>query len=233
MDTLATLVNPDTALHFTLWSLVWIFCLVVPPGSTEINSQYRLNFIHGVLSVVVASLSLLDYLPTGVDSIATTCTLSYFTVDFMNILLNDFYFKVPSYQNPQNRRVEYCHHLFCLFVGLSSQGYHSELCALPSGRQPFLYLMYAEASTPFLMAWRYFKTDALGGVFVISFFLCRIVYHGFIFIPQCVMSCTPLVGYGFAIPYNFLNLYFFYMIMKKVLFPGKPVKDKANDAKSE
>ena len=212
-------VDPDTARYFTAWSALWIVCLVLPPGSKSIDTSYRLNFIHGVLSILFASLALLDYLPS--DNMATTCTLSYFTIDFVNILLNDFYFQVPSYQNPQNRKVEYAHHLFCLFVGLSSQGFHAELCSLPSGRQPFLYLMYAETSTPFLMAWRYFKSDILGGIFVLTFFLCRIVYHGCIFIPQCVLSCTGVVGYGFAIPYNLLNLYFFYMIMKKVLFPGK------------
>lgn len=214
----ASLFSPDTAYYFAAWSVLWVICLSISPGHTAINSSYRLNFVHGVLSVLFASLALLDYLPS--DSIATTCTLSYFTIDFANILLNDFYFQVPSYQSPQNRRVEYCHHIFCLFVGLSSQGFHTELCSLPSGRQPFLYLMYAETSTPLLMAWRYTNSYILGGVFVVTFFLCRIVYHGFVFIPQCVESCIPLVGYGFAIPYNLLNLYFFYMIMRKVLFAG-------------
>jgi len=216
-------IDPETALYFTAWSALWVICLTLPPGSSAINSAYRLNFVHGILCVIFASLALLDYLPT--DSMATTCTLSFFTIDFLNIILNDFYFQVASYQSPQNRRVEYCHHLFCLFVGLSSQGFHTELCSLPSGRQPLLYLMFAETSTPFLMAWRYFQSDLLGGLFVLTFFLCRIVYHGFIFIPQCVMSCTSVVGYGFAIPYNLLNLYFFYMIMRKVLFSGKNKKE--------
>ena len=211
-------VEIDTLFYFVLWSTVWILCLVLPPGSTAINSAYRLNFVHGVLCIVVATLALWDYLPS--DSMATTCTTSYFTIDFLNIMLNDFYFQVPSYQNPRDRKVEYCHHIFCLFVGLSSQGFHTDLCSLPSGRQPFLYLMYAETSTPFLMAWRYHKTDLLGGLFVVSFFLCRLVYHGVYFIPLCVTHCISIVGYGFAIPYNILNFYFFYMIMKKVLNKG-------------
>ena len=143
------------------------------------------------------------------------CTLSYFVVDFINILLNDYYWKVPSYQNPQNRRVEYGHHLFCLFVGVCCITIHDKVCTFT--KQPFLYLMYAEFSTPILMAWRYYGYDWLGVLFAIAFFACRIVYHGFMFMPVCVSICTPLVGWGFSIPYMSLNAYFFYMIVRKMI----------------
>lgn len=220
----------DTIFYFSLWSFIWIICLILPPGSTAISTAYRLNFIHGVLSVLFCSLALANYIP---DNLATCCTLSFFVVDILNIWLNDFYFRVPSYQSPQNRKVEYAHHLFCLLVGLCAQQFHVELCSFPSRRNPFLYLMYAEFSTPFLMAWRYFNSDLLGGMFVISFFMCRIVYHGFMFVPECVKHCDPLVGYGFAIPYNVLNLYFFYMIIRKVIFKGKKKMDNTMDRKNK
>ncbi len=85
--------------------------------------------------------------------------------------------------------------------------------------------MYAEFSTPFLMLWRYYTYDIFGLLFMISFFACRIVYHCMIFIPECITNCHPSVGYGFSIPYVLLNLYFFYMTLKKALMK-KPKVDK-------
>ena len=211
----------DAIRYFVCWSVLWIILLIVPPGSTAINTAYRLNFIHGVISSIVAYLALEDLLPS---SLATMCTISYFIIDFINILLNDFIFKVPSYQNPQNRKVEYFHHLFCLFVGLCCETIHMDVCTFQ--KQPFLYLMFAEFSTPFLMLWRYYNTNILGFLFVLSFFACRIVYHGFFFMPQCISLCIPLIGYGFSIPYMFMNIYFFYMIIKKTLKPPKQHKKK-------
>ena len=75
---------------FTFWSLLWIMLLALPPGSSAIFTLYRLNFVHGMLSSIVALLALYDYIP---NSMATSCTLSYFIIDFINILLNDWVFK--------------------------------------------------------------------------------------------------------------------------------------------
>jgi hypothetical protein len=94
--------------------------------------------------------------------------------------------------------------------------------------------MFAEFSTPALMLWRHYGGDVLGAIFVVSFFVCRIIYHGFVFIPQCMSNCIPVVGYGFGIPYNLMNFYFFYMIMKKVLRKKKPKGgDDENKTKKE
>jgi hypothetical protein len=213
--------SPDAWKYFFCWCLLWIILLILPPGSTAINTAYRLNFIHGVLSSVIAYAALEDLLPA---SLATMCTISYFVIDFSNILVNDFIFKVPSYQSPQNRRVEYFHHLFCLFVGISCETFHMDVCTFQ--KQPFLYLMFAEFSTPFLMLWRYFGSDILGLVFVIAFFGCRIVYHGFFFMPQCVNLCIPIIGYGFSVPYMAMNVYFFYMIISKILRTATKTKKK-------
>lgn len=215
----------DALKYFGLWSLVWIVCLCLPPGSKAIPSAYRLNFTHGLLSTVMASLCLAGHVPV---EMTTPCTLSYFVVDFVNILLNDFVFKVPSYQSPQNRKVEYVHHILCFFVGATAELSHSSLCTFAIN--PFVQLMFAEFSTPFLIAWRYFGGDLLGGLFVLSFIGCRIIFHGLMFIPDCVASCIPAVGYGFAIPYNLMNIYFLYMIFAKVF---KKPKTKASDDSKE
>ena len=101
--------EPTFYLWCLIWAIVWIVVLVIPPGSKEIVTAYRLNFCHGVMSSVMALLCMYGYVH---EDVTTPCTISYFIIDFINILLNDFVFRVPSYQNPQNRRVEYGHHLF-------------------------------------------------------------------------------------------------------------------------
>jgi len=199
-----------------IWSAIWTVFLVIPPGSTEIITSYRLNFAHGVISSVAAFACLYGYID---EKVAVTCTITYFVIDFINILLNDYVFKVPSYQNPQNRRVEYCHHILCFVVGITSQLAYKSQCTFTT--DPYVNLMFAELSTPFLMAWRYTQNDILGGLFVLTFIGCRIVYHGLIFIPECMRSCKPTVGYGFGVPYILMNLYFLYMILRK-FFVKKP-----------
>lgn len=85
----------ETNTAFIGWTILWIVTLILPPGSKAINSAYRINFLHGLFSSIVAALSIMDYIDTNV---ATTATISYFIVDFVNMLLNDFFFKVKSYQ---------------------------------------------------------------------------------------------------------------------------------------
>jgi len=85
--------------------------------------------------------------------------------------------------------------------------------------------MFAEFSTPFLIAWRHYGHDFLAALFGISFFGCRIIYHGFYFIPECMRECVPWISYPFAVLYDGLNLYFFYMIVRKLLKPPRKVKD--------
>lgn len=204
-------------IYFSLWSLVWIFLLNIK-GSTQIESAYLLNFTHGIISNVTALACLYQLIP---ESMTTTATLSYFIVDFINILINDFYYRAKSYQSPQNRRVEYCHHIFCCTLGLMSEYLYRDFCTFHTN--PFVELMFAEFSTPFLIAWRYGdkKSDILNTIFILSFFGCRIIYHGMIFIPTCIKKCHWSVGYGFGIPYDLMNIFFFVMIIRNVIITKK------------
>lgn len=211
-------INTSTAFGF--WALVWVICLVLPPGSQAINTSYRLNFVHGVICSVLAVMALNKMIP---ENLATTSTLSYFIVDFCNIMINDHYFKAKSYQKPAARRLEYFHHIMCCTLGLMSEFLHKDYC--PSGfapnHNPFVELMFAELSTPFLMAWRYTKdipqykglSGMFAAAFAITFFFARIIYHGLFFIPQCARNCHWSVGYGFGAMYDLMNLYFMYQII--------------------
>ena len=210
---------------FLFWTVVWIITLILPPGSTAIFTAYRLNFIHGLSSSIVAILCLYGYLP---ESVTTTATISYFIVDFVNILINDFYFKAPSYQKPSARRTEYFHHIFCCFVGVMCEYRYTDYCSYTSN--PFTRIMFAEFPTPFLMAWRYSNSDIFGGLFVVVFFFTRLVYQGFYLVPEFMKVCHPSVSYGFGIPFNLMNFYFFYFICQKFLPSNN--KGKSKDTQS-
>lgn len=201
----------DRYAFYALWTFLWILVLNLPPGSRSVEASYRLNFLHGLLSSLVAIACLSGYVSYGMT---TTCTLSYFFTDFVNIMINDFVFKVPSYHTPTNRRIEYFHHIFCFVLGAMSEFKYDDYCTFE--HNPFPKLMFAELSTPFLIIWR--KTDSMlfGGLLVVTFFLARIVYHGFVLIPECMKRCHWAVGYGFGLFYDLLNVVFMYTTLHKV-----------------
>jgi hypothetical protein len=204
---------------YAFWSFVWVVLLVLPPGSRAINTAFRLNFVHGVISTAVALLCMSGYIS---ESVTTTATITYFVVDFVNILINDFIFKVPSYQKPTARKVEYFHHCFCFFVAAMCEYRYKDFCIY--AKNPFVRIMLAEVPTPFLIAWRYTEFFGLGVAFGVAFLLVRLGYQGLILVPEFISECHYSVGYGFGVPYNLMNLFFFYQIVRKVLSFEKPKK---------
>lgn len=204
--------------YFAFWSLIWIVLLILPPGSKDMITLYRFNFFHGVICSCCAFLCLRGYLS---DEFTTMITISYFVVDFINMLLNDFYYKVASYQTAGARKVEYAHHLLCFIVGVSCEFFYRQACSFD--HNPFVELMFAEVPTPILMIWRYFsssdksKNNILLTVFVIIFFLNRIIYHGVIFIPECYTKCNKPITIAFGVPYNLMNIYFVIMITNRII----------------
>ena len=87
----------DVSTSFIFWCVVWTVTLNIPPGSTQIISAYRLNFLHGLLSSIVAFMCMFDILHEDFTSMAS---ITYFIVDFINIVFNDFIWKAKSYQTP-------------------------------------------------------------------------------------------------------------------------------------
>lgn len=206
---------------FITWSALWTLFIVAPPGSQAFYTLYRLNLVHGVLCSLAAVFCLLGFLN---ESWTTTATLSYFIVDFINMIVNDFIFRAPSYQPPTARKLEYFHHILCCTVGVMSEFLYKDFCTFE--KNPFVNLMFAEVSTPLLMVWRITTNDTYLIFFAVTFFIFRIVYHGLFFIPACISSCHYSVGYGFGVPYNVMNVYFFYQIVNKILSNLKKSKGK-------
>ena len=198
--------------YFGFWSVVWLALLVLPPGSREIITSYRLNFTHGLVSSIVALACMAGKLD---EDFTAMCTTSYFLIDFINNLLNDFVFKVANYQSPNGRKVEYFHHIFCFAFAVSSQLYYKSACTFETN--PFITFMLSELSTPFLIAWRYYPLNSLGMLFAIIFFLVRIVYFGFVFIPECIEKCDKRLGYFFGGFFDLLNVAFMVLIVMKLI----------------
>jgi hypothetical protein len=204
---------------------VWAVVLNLPPGSTTITASYRLNFLHGLISSIVALMCLSNQLD---ENFTAMCSVSYFVVDFINILINDFIWKVSSYQTGSARKMEYFHHILCGGCGVFCQLYYKEMCVLD--RNPFIQFMLAELSTPLLIIWRNYPSKMLLTVFAVVFFAVRIVFHSGVFIPSCVKVCglnSKPIYYGmwfFSIFYTLMNVFFIYMIVRKILKPDNKSK---------
>jgi hypothetical protein len=202
---------PDTRMYFMVWTVIWFIAVMIPPGPKATTTAYRLNFWHGLLSSGFAFLVLGDYLP---ENFATMTSMGYMVIDISKNLLNDFVFGVESYQRGNDRRMEYLHHWLCLFIGFYSELYYPSVCSF--SRNPVIYFMVAESSTPFLILWRQYRYNSLGIVFFLVFFVIRIVYQCCFFVPQLMNDCNSSLSTVAAWIYIAMNLYFFGTIVQKI-----------------
>lgn len=212
VDDVWTQLPQDTKLYFVVWTILWLIVVLIPPGPKAVSTAYRLNFWHGLLSSGFAFLVLNDIIP---ENFATMTSMGYMVIDISKNLLNDFYFKVESYQRGNDRRMEYVHHWLCLVIGFYAELYYPSVCSF--SRNPVIYFMVAESSTPLLIAWRQYKYDWLGILFFLVFFLVRIVYQCCYFVPQLMMDCKTTLSTVGAVIYIAMNLYFLWTIIQKIL----------------
>jgi hypothetical protein len=84
--------------HLYCWSatfiitfIIWQVILLLPPGAKVVHSTYRLHFLHGLLCTVLCALYFYGVVE---DYIVTMTSLSYFVVDLINMVSNDFIYKV-------------------------------------------------------------------------------------------------------------------------------------------
>lgn len=198
-----------------LWSFLWIVILNISPGSKNVETAYRLNFIHGFISTMLSIIFLFTPYELS-EYIVTSCTISYLGVDMINNFLNDFIWKVQSsYHNNTNRRMEYFHHLFGVTVGIYAEYQYANICTYE--HNPLIIFILAECSTPFLIAWRKTGSLFLGGIFVILFISCRILYHGIYKVPELIEKCPRTLGITLGSLYNIMNIIFLYFIFSKVI----------------
>lgn len=205
-----------------VWGLLWHLVLYLGEGPRAISTQYRINFWHGVVSTAMATLCLLGAVS---DSVTVPCSLGYFVTDVCNMLLNDFRYRVASYQGPAARKAEYFHHVLCIVVCVASQMYHRSACHLQS--DPVVRIMLAEVSTPFLILFRETKRQLFGVLFLITFLLCRTVYQCLFLMPELFVACPRSIGFSLVCPYILLQLYFTYEVVNRARRgPGDAIKKK-------
>ena len=179
---------------------------------------------------------------------ATSCTNGYFCLDLMNMILNDFIFKVGGYQKKSARRIEYFHHILCIVATCASNYLHANSTACQfkpewsNPSNPIIHFVIAEISTPFLIAWRMTgeKSTLLYTIFVLLFLAVRIGYQTILYIPASIQSCSPYPLKALFVLYGMLQVSFSYFVLgkfKSIIFPapkkmGSDDKIKFDDKKS-
>ena len=88
-------------------------------------------------------------------------------------------------------------------------------------RNPFVDMMFAEISTPFLQLWRKYKTSPFGVVaqlfFVSLFMTVRVLFHGFYTVHEIVTHCDNNIALVVGTLYMGMNLGFCIGIVRKLL----------------
>ena len=152
-----------------MWACVWV-CILCIPAEEVSDRSFRLNFVVGLVAPLAALLYRSGW---ASDTITTPILLSYFIVDTVFMAL------APTTKN-KNKIIDYFHHFMCCYCCIYSDFYAKDICTMD--RNPFVDMMLAEASTPFLQLWRKYKTSPAGILsqfcFVALFVSVRVVYHG-------------------------------------------------------
>lgn len=78
---------------FIITFVKWQVILRLPPGTKVVESTYRLHFLHGLLCSLLSALYVYGFVE---DYIVTMTSLSYFVVDLVNMISNDFIYKVQT-----------------------------------------------------------------------------------------------------------------------------------------
>lgn len=114
------------------------------------------------------------------------------------------------------RKVEYIHHILCGGFGIASGIYYPTVCTFIE--DPFIQFMLAELSTPLLIIWRINNSNnnTIYILFILIFFIIRLLYHGLYLVPLCYMKCDHNVALFFGSLYNIMNVFFFIMILMKL-----------------
>ena len=208
-----------------IWLCVWTFLLLIPPGPAIKFSNYRLNFVLGMIAPLAAMLYKFNIIR---DVAVTPIMVSYFIVDTLHNIINDFIWKTPCDRKSTDRFLEYFHHIMCLSICLYSDFFARDVC-LDLNENPFIDMMLAEISTPFLMLYRIYKITSTQGLlavfcFVPLFVSVRLLYHGFWSVPNIFMKCECWPVKVTGVLYISMNLFFTLQIVQRLVLrkPSPP-----------
>ncbi len=203
-----------------LWSLI----LHMKEGARADESTFRLHLWHAIVNSLLVY-SYFYYPGKYPEYLILASSITYYIVDVMKMLFNDFIYKVGGYQKGAARLLEYFHHFlsiaaisgctFSLYSVCDVQSL-SEGWQIPGPLNPLIRFSIADLSTVPLMLWRRSgqKSNFMYTCFAMLFFWTRILYHGFDFIPKMYSSCNATVKYG-VVAYQAVQFVSFYFVLKK------------------
>lgn len=200
------------------WSAVWAVCLnAVPAGASGRNHIVTLNAAHGVVCTLTAVATLVFSLDTA-NSVAVS--LAFFLVDLAAMLHADGLQKLHSMH--RSRVMDYAHHFIGLFWGTIFYTHEATVCG-PALGNPYVWIQTNEVSTGFYNWYRLTNNRVAGVLFAASFFLSRIVFNTFYFIPRLMRECDQryLVG---CVPFFALQYVWFAMIVRKLARAAAPAR---------
>ena len=153
------------------------------------------------------------------DCAVTPILISYLLIDSGNNILKTVVWPSKESQKLPDFFIDLIHHFTCLAAALYCDFNAHRDCN--GNGNPFIEMMLAECTTPFLSLWRCCGSDntfglSSGIVFIVLFISVRLIYHCWWVIPrlinQCHYSWTICTA---AAVYTALNLWFTWGILVK------------------
>jgi hypothetical protein len=116
------------------------------------------------------------------------------------------------HRKPMNRAVEYVHHVLVFVSGVLLYKYSDTQC-VPGTINPFAALLVNEATTVFLIVYRFRGEFIWGALFAVSFFLVRILGNLLYFSPILSAACAPWMVRSMWYPFVLLQVFMFGQIL--------------------
>ncbi len=173
-------------------------------GARSDDSSYRLHLYHALMTSYFVYSAFYKPTDTYPEYTILASSMAYYVVDLMKMLFNDFVYKVGGYQKGLARVMEYIHHIISLWAICCCTFSLSRVCNTnamsvtwqkPGPFNPLYRFSIADISTVPLMLWR--RGGCLStfwySLFAILFIVTRILYHGYVFVPNMYNSCNDNV----------------------------------------
>lgn len=210
----------DFILQVLGWSVLWLIVLFIPgqnPGSLE--SITRLSTAH---AVIVSGLAIYTIIQHSDPLLAGGCSIAFFLVDSTFMVMNDR--KLGKIITPL-RKLEYLHHAYGIGFGLVLLFRQAAWLCPTCPVSMYTYCQVNELSTPFYSMYRKSKKALHGAAFALVFFLSRIVFNFATVVPISLKHCTWLASGVLMLPYQALQCYYMFAIIRKALKGKGPPRE--------
>ncbi|DAZ97028.1 TPA: LOW QUALITY PROTEIN: hypothetical protein N0F65_012897 [Lagenidium giganteum] len=144
---------------------------------------------------------------------SVSASLSYFVVDVIAMFYADGLRNLHRLN--RSRIMDYAHHFLGMFWGYIYFSHEATVCQ-PSLGNPYVWIQTNEVSTAFYNWFRMTNNTIAGALFVVTFFLSRIVFNTFYLIPRLINECQTFPYLWGCMPFFALQYLWFSMIINKM-----------------